>query len=142
MKKFITALFLAVMFSACSSNPNTYGMGTKQLSQNDSWQKVLQIDNPKLAQRLFISNILSRDTNGLLDVNLELSSTYKKTQNLQYKFNWFDEQGFVVEQGKEPWKSVSLHGNQVVNLGAIAPSSKVAQFKLYVREINEEVYRF
>jgi uncharacterized protein YcfL len=103
---------------------------------------MLKVDNPKLAQRLFISNVLTRKTNDLLDVNLEITSTYKKTQNLQYQFSWFDKQGFVIEQDKEPWKSVSLHGNQIVNVGAIAPNSEVAKFKLYVREVNEEVYRF
>lgn len=141
MKQFITALFLAMMLFACAK-PDTYGTGTGPITPGDIWQNVLQVDNPKLAQRLFISNVLSRKTNGLLDVNLEIKSTYKKTQNLQYQFSWFDDQGFVIEQDKEPWKSVSLHGNQVVNVGAIAPNSEVAKFKLYVREVNEEVYRF
>lgn len=142
MRQIISILFIAVILCACTIKPNTYGTGTGQIEPNSSWQNMLKVDNPKLAQRLFISNVLSRKTNDLLDVNLEITSTYKKTQNLQYQFSWFDKQGFVIEQDKEPWKSVSLHGNQIVNVGAIAPNSEVAKFKLYVREVNEEVYRF
>jgi uncharacterized protein YcfL len=142
MRQIISILFIAVILGACTIKPNTYGTGTGQIEPNSSWQNMLKVDNPKLAQRLFISNVLSRKTNDLLDVNLEITSTYKKTQNLQYQFSWFDKQGFVIEQDKEPWKSVSLHGNQIVNVGAIAPNSEVAKFKLYVREVNEEVYRF
>ena len=142
MKHYLTILTLALFLQACSSKPVTSGVGTGHINVNDNWQKHLKVDNPQLGSRLFISNVITRDTNGLLDVNLELTSMYKKTQNLQYHFNWFDKDGFIVEEGKAPWKSLSLHGQQVVNLGAIAPTDKVTRFKLYVREVNEKVYRF
>ena len=142
MKNIIGILIFFALLQGCAGKPVTSGTGTEQVTANDNWQAHLKVDNPTLAKRLVISNVLTRTTNGLLDVNLELTSSYKKTQNLQYHFNWFDKDGFVIEQGKEPWKSLPLHGHQVVNLGAIAPTKDVVKFRLYVREINETIYRF
>lgn len=142
MKHTIALFILLIFLQGCANKPVTSGAGSNQITLNDSWQKHLRVDNKELGQRLYISNVLTRSTNGLLDVNLELTSSYKKTQNLQYHFNWFDKDGFVIEEGKEPWKSLSLHGHQVVNLGAIAPTKDVAKFTLYVREVNETIYRF
>lgn len=142
MKYSIALILLALFLPGCANKAVTSGTGSDQITVNDNWQKHLRVDNKQLGKRLYISNVLTRSTNGLLDVNLEITSRYKKTQNLQYHFNWFDKDGFVIEEGKEPWKSLPLHGHQVVNLGAIAPTKDVSKFTLYVREVNETIYRF
>lgn len=142
MKYSIVFLMALLCLQGCANKPVTSGTGSEPITLNDNWQKHLRVDNNKLGERLYISNVLTRSTNGLLDVNLELTSRFKKTQNLQYHFNWFDKDGFIIEEGKEPWKSLALHGHQVVNLGAIAPTKDVVKFTLYVREINETIYRF
>ena len=142
MKKVAFILMALSLLQACATKPVTSGVGSSQIGEHGSWQEHLVVDNTKLGKRLAITNVLTRKTNQLLDINLELSSKYKKTQNLQYHFNWFDKDGFIIEEGKAPWKSLALHGHQIVNLGAIAPNTDVVTFKLYVREVNEEVYRF
>ncbi len=148
MKKSIGISAITVLSSllvlGCSNTmpPTTSGTGTSVLTQGDDFSKHLKVDNPKLALKLTIADVKSRKTNGLLEVNLKLASTYKKSLKLQYHFNWFDAQGFVVESRKTPWKPVELHGFQSTTLRGLAPNGQVASFNVYVREIPEKAYKY
>lgn len=137
-------LLSAFVIGGCANkkSPVTSGTGTSAMTQGDSFSKHLQVDNVDLAKRLFISEVKSRKTNGLLEVNLQLTSRDKKSQKLQYHFNWFDEQGFVIEAKKTPWLPLELHGKQSTTLRALAPSIKVNSFTVYVREIPEKAYKY
>jgi len=148
MKKLIGISVVSVLSSlfvmGCSNTtpPTTSGTGTSVMTQGDDFSKHLQVDNPKLALKLKIANVKSRKTNGLLEINLQLASTFKKSLKLQYHFNWFDAQGFVVESRKTPWKPVELHGFQSTTLRGLAPNEQVASFNVYVREIPEKAYEY
>ncbi|SFC60364.1 YcfL family protein [Pseudoalteromonas denitrificans] len=145
MLKVINPIFL-VTFScfilAGCAKPVTSGIGTSQLTLGDDFSQHLKLDNPKLVKKLKISNVISRKNNDLLQLNLELSSQYKKSQSLQYHFEWFDLQGFAVEAGKSPWQSLDLHGFGVINLTALAPSVRAEKFKIYVREVSTKSQKF
>jgi uncharacterized protein YcfL len=145
MKKFISLSAVIIISSlilfGCAM-PITSGTGTSETTQGDDFSKHLEVHNPKLGQQLKISDVKSRKTNGLLEVNVELKSTYKKSLKLQYHFNWFDVQGFVVESRKTPWQPVELHGFQSTSLKGLAPNDQVASFTVYVREVPEKAYRY
>ncbi len=102
----------------------------------------MKVDNAALAEKVSISEVKHRRTNELLEVNVELSSQFEKSQKLQYHFNWFDENGFVVEEGKSPWKPIELHGHQSLTLRGIAPSSAATSFNVYVRAASSNAYKF
>ncbi|WP_394173381.1 YcfL family protein [Thalassotalea litorea] len=142
MRKLIVFVLPLLLLIGCASEPDTSGIGTDPMTQGDNFQDYLKVNNPELAKRLQISDVKSRTTNEFLEVNLELLSTYDKTQNLQYQFYWYDADGFVIEPGKTPWKSVALHGQQSLTLRAMAPVKNVDKFSLYVREVPKEVYKF
>jgi uncharacterized protein YcfL len=134
-------VFSSIFFLGCAA-PITSGIGTSAMTQGDEFSKHLEVHNPKLAQQLKIIDVKSRKTNGLLEVNLQLNSTYKKSLKLQYHFNWFDAQGFVIESRKTPWKPLELDGFQSTSLSGLAPNEHVASFTVYVREIPEKAYRY
>lgn len=145
MKKLIKISAVTVISSlilfGCAA-PITSGTGTSAMTQGDDFSKHLEVDNPKLGKQLKIIDVKSRKTNGLLEINLQLKSTYKKSLKLQYHFNWFDAQGFVIESRKTPWKPLELHGFQSTSLRALAPNEQVASFTVYVRDIPEKAYRY
>lgn len=122
--------------------PVTSGVGASQIAPGEKFSKHLQVHNPKLGKQLYISDIKSREQQDLLEVNLTLTSTYKKTLQLQYQVNWFDVDGFAVEPGKSPWKSLDLHGMQTQTVKALAPTAKASTFSLYVREVPERAFKF
>ena len=136
----VTVISLLILFGCAA--PITSGTGTSAMTLSDDFSKHLEVHNPKLGKQLKIIDVKSRKTNGLLEVNLQLKSTYKKSLKLQYHFNWFDAQGFVIESRKTPWKPLELHGFQSTSLRALAPNEQVASFTVYVRDIPEKAYRY
>ena len=137
-------LLSAFVITGCANNkpPVTSGTGTSPMTQGDDFNKHLEIHNDELAERLYISDVKSRKNNGLLEVNLELISRYEKSQKLQYHFNWFDSDGFVIESRKTSWKPLDLHGLQSTTLRGLAPNINVSTFNVYVREIPEKAYEY
>lgn len=147
-QKFISNLGLillsALVITGCANNkpPVTSGLGTSAMTQNDDFSNHLEVHNADLAKRLLISKVKSRKTNDLLEVNLELTSSYEKSQKLQYHFNWFDGEGFVIEPKKTPWKPLELHGQQSITLRGLAPNINVSTFNVYVRETPKKAYEY
>ncbi len=137
-------LLSTLVIAGCANNkpPVTSGTGTSAMTQGDDFSKHLEVHNTDLAKRLFISAVKSRKSNGLLEVNLQLTSRYEKSQKLQYHFNWFDADGFVIESGKTPWQPLELHGQQSTTLRGLAPNINVSTFNVYVREIPEKAYQY
>jgi uncharacterized protein YcfL len=137
-------LALSIFFiSGCVNVPPvTSGIGSEQIYPGQKYSKQLQIDNKKLAGRLHISEIKSRKQNDLLQINLSLTSTYKKSLQLQYQFQWFDQDGFVIEAGKSPWQPLELHGMQTTTVESLAPTPQVATFSLYVREVPKKFFKY
>jgi uncharacterized protein YcfL len=137
-------LLVSIFFiSACINVPPvTSGIGSEQLTPEKKYSKHLQVHNKKLSSQLYISDIKSRQQNDLLQVNLSLTSTYKKSLQLQYQFQWFDKDGFVIEAGKSPWHSLELHGMQTQTVSSLAPTPNVATFSLYVREVPEKFFKY
>jgi uncharacterized protein YcfL len=145
MKFFIRLSTVAVIFSflfvGCAA-PITSGTGTSAMTQGDDFSKHLEVHNPKLVKKLKIVDVKSRKTKSLLEINLKLQSTYKKSLKLQYHFNWFDAQGYVIASRKTPWKALELHGFQSTALRGLAPNEQVASFTVYVREIPAKAYKY
>lgn len=143
--KFTAVIICSVwILAGCTSKapPITSGVGTGVMVQGDDFSKHLQVHNADLAKQLEITQVKSRKTNGLLEINLQLSSTYQKSLKLQYHFNWFDAQGFVIESRKTPWKPLELHGFQSTMLRGVAPNEQVASFTVYVRETARKAYEY
>ena len=139
----IVALTATLLISGCKNvAPVTSGMGSDQIAPGQKFSKHLQVHNPELGKKLHISDIRSRTSNELLEINLSLTSTYEKTLKLQYQFTWFDNDGFVIEAGKNPWQPLDLHGMQTATVPGLAPTTQVASFSLYVREVPEKFFKF
>jgi uncharacterized protein YcfL len=145
MKFFIrlstVTVICSLLLAGCAA-PITSGTGTSAMTQGDDFSMHLEVHNPKLGEKIKIIDVKSRKTNDLLEINLQLKSTYKKSLKLQYHFNWFDAQGFVIESRKTPWKPLELHGFQSTALRGLAPNEQVKSFTVYVREVPEKAYRY
>ena len=134
--KYIAPLLAALMLSACSSQPVTSGISVEQ--NKNQFNEQLRVDNPELGKKLAITDVKTRQTNQLTDVVVTLSSQYKKSQYLQYQFNWFDKDGFVIKGNHSPWQALTLFGFAKTQL----PSSDAVTFSLAVREVSTESQEF
>jgi uncharacterized protein YcfL len=135
-------LTIFILTGCVNKPPMTSGIGTSAMTQGSDYSEHLEVHNKKLAERLYISQVKSRKSNGLLEVNLQLTSRYEKSQKLQYHFNWFDSEGFAIESRKTSWKPLDLHGQQSATLRGLAPNINVSTFNVYVRAIPEKAYEY
>lgn len=138
-------VFLVTFISGCEAPPPppiTSGIGAESVTNEIPPATYLKVDNPELAEKLTISDVKHRYSKNLLEVNVELSSQFDETLKLQYHFNWFDADGFVIESRKSPWIPLNLHGHQSTTLRGVAPNSKVQSFNVYVRTVPENSYEY
>jgi uncharacterized protein YcfL len=138
--KYIAPLLAVLMLSACSSQPVTSGISVEQ--NTNQYNQQLRVDNPELGKKLIITDVKTRQTNQLTDVVVTLSSQYKKSQYLQYQFNWFDKDGFVIKGNHSPWQALTLFGYAKTQLPGLAPSADAVTFSLAVREVSTESQEF
>ena len=133
-------LLTLLLVAACSSRPTTSGIGVEQASQQYNQQLI--VNNPELGNKLAISDVKTRQTNGLTDVVVTLASQYKKSQYLQYQFTWYDADGFVIKGNHSPWQAITLFGFAKTQLPGLAPTSDAVTFSLAVREVSTEAQEF
>jgi uncharacterized protein YcfL len=138
--KSLLPLITAILLSACSTKPDTSGVTVEQ--SNNQFNHQLRVDNPALGAKLAISNVKTRQTNQLTDVVVTLSSQYKKSQSLQYKFNWYDEGGFIIKGNHSPWQPLTLFGFSNIQLPGLSPTPEAVTFSLSVREISLNAQEF
>ena len=73
---------------------------------------------------------------GLPRVQFSMESRKDKTNALQYRFTWFDGDGFVVQPDQHPWQTLHLAGREVAEIGSTAQSPRARSFRLAIRPLN------
>lgn len=138
--KYLFSILALCVLSGCISRPNTSGISLEQ-TQN-TYNEQLSVHNQALAEKLAIVDVKTKQTNELTDVFVTLASQYNKSQYLQYQFNWFDENGFIIQGNHSPWQAITLFGYAKMHLSALAPNSHAVRFSLAVREIPTDAQKF
>ena len=66
---------------------------------------------------------------------VQLVNNTTENQQVQYKFDWFSQDGFNLGQGT-PWQPVSLYPSMSKVVSAVAPSSEATNFTISVCKMN------
>lgn len=127
---------LAAALAAGCASPNTSGFTIGAAPDAEGvLQQVLQTDNAKLAKNLAVSDVVVGQTkNGLMKVNLKLTSRHNKTIVAQSKLAWFDAEGVEIEADSDAWRPLALNGKETRTIQGVAPAASAVAFKLRVRE--------
>lgn len=124
MKK--TILFTALlMLTACANH--TAGVMASSTGE-------VRVDNNAFHRQVAVDNVQTRIDGSLLTASGTLKSQVATDVRVQYKFTWFDINGFAIEDEGSSWKPVKLHGKQQLQVRAVAPNSTAVRCQLYVRE--------
>ena len=122
MKKVIFLSIIAlVTITGCASN-----------ASNVAYVDSVKIKNQNLNQNITILNRKKRLNNGLVEVYVVLSNNTDKAQNIQYRFIWMDEDGFIVY--KEPWQRKYINPKDTIKISSIATDKRVTDFKFEFKE--------
>jgi len=130
--KWTVLLLGLVLLAGCA----TSGIeATGKTTGDPKFAKHLVIHNEPLANKITITDMKTRFTGGLLEVNVTLSNLSSSDKSIQYRFSWYDDDNFEVEKGSRSWVPVVLNGNSSVNMQAVAPNASVKTYKVNVREL-------
>ncbi|QEP43711.1 DUF1425 domain-containing protein [Ectothiorhodospiraceae bacterium BW-2] len=94
----------------------------------------LFVYNQPLADRIDLTAARWRQQGELLQVEVTVVNQSQFTESLQYRWQWFDSEQFVIEGEKPSWIPLTLYGRSSQALRAVAPSATATQYQLYLRE--------
>ncbi|GGI84492.1 YcfL family protein [Shewanella gelidii] len=127
-KSFVSAI-LVCLFILAGCADTTSGVWVNSQGQS-------RIDNHQLAQDVILENLQTRHIGDLMQGITLITSKASIDLRLQYKFTWFDAQGVAIDEEASPWKSLTLHGMQSIQVNAVAPNPQAQSFEVYLREAH------
>lgn len=117
---------LAVVVTGCVSD-------TSGIRIEDS---RLIVDNPRFASHFRISHHLKRKLEtGLMQVQLTIQNDDRGDVRFQYRFEWLDADGMLIEETSPMWQVASIHGKDKKVLEGVSESKQAADFRLVIRSL-------
>ncbi|HCH01615.1 MAG TPA: DUF1425 domain-containing protein [Vibrio sp.] len=126
MKKWLVAGLGLVALAGCSSS-NTAGLRIDSASQ-----QVLYSDSA-LDDDLTIDNIDTQENNGNTRGLVKITNNSQDTQNLQYRFYWYDGQGLEVNAKQGAWRQFILRGYESMTLSEVSVNPNATDFRIQIR---------
>lgn len=119
---------LAIVLTACS----TAGIAGGGASYATS--PYLIVDDQTLARRI---DLVSTDheilDNGLMRAYATFRSNRMRTQHVQYRFSWYDENGVEIDAQGQPYRKMLLQGRDAVSVQSVAPNDRATEYKVRLR---------
>ncbi|MGN0854683.1 MAG: DUF1425 domain-containing protein [Kiritimatiellia bacterium] len=96
----------------------------------------LIVDNPRFASHFRISHHLKRQLEtGFLQVQLTVQNDDRGDVRFQYRFEWLDADGMLIEETSPMWQVASIHGKDRKVLEGVSESKQAADFRLVIRSL-------
>lgn len=128
--KRLVMLFAVVALAGCASSEVT----TVSRDAKGQYQAVLESKYPRLLTDITAQAVRQRVAAGLLQVSVEIKNEDLARKALHYKFRWFDADGFEVQPDGRPWTPLTMLGEEVKTVQAVAPQGNVVSFKILIEE--------
>jgi uncharacterized protein YcfL len=69
----------------------------------------------------------------IMKVQVEIRNDNVRPGNMDYKFEWFDGEGMIVDSPSSIWKSFQIMKGQIMSLSAVAPDPRCKDFRLTIQ---------
>ena len=121
---------IPVLLAGCSAT----NMAGQAPDEQGEYQQVLVSNNSILHSRLRITELNKRQVGDLMQVQATLENQWKFQLDFQYRFKWFDADGFEINPEGQPWQQLVLAGRAEANVQGVAPNPTATSFEIWVRE--------
>ena len=118
MKKWLWIAAIAVMFSGCADKSPYVKVVDKSI------QKEISVE--KISTRVSES--------GLMELQVMGDNKSSEYMKLRYRVVWFDKDGFEIKSLSANWTELPVYKNANFTINAIAPSPKVADYRLFINK--------
>jgi uncharacterized protein YcfL len=91
------------------------------------------------ARAVAVLNVIQGTTpDGLPRVGVEVQNNRSKAFRFNYRFDWFDSEGFPVSTPTSTMVSRQIEGGQILILSAVAPRADATDFRLTIQESTRD----
>ena len=131
----LLVLPVMISLSGCSSTSGIEGSSVvmDDSSGNIQHSEYVIVNNPKVARRLQIVDLVSKFVGDMLMANITLVSKYSDTEQYQYKFSWFDGDGIALDPEAYTWIPFIMYGNESKTIQGVSPNPAARKFKINIR---------
>ena len=120
---------LVLMLTACSTTSNTV-IGYESDTQ-------IMIEDPVTEKRVAIAQVSDHRENNLLHAVVTLENLTSRNIRVQYRFQWYNEDGVLVMPSSDVYKTLLMEGRETVPVQSIAPRQDVVKYRFNVTELNK-----
>ncbi len=118
---------------ASTAGIETTSIEISGLQGEKTYSTYVKAAHPRMAERIAIINFNRQDIGGLVKAAVSLQSRTDDTEALQYRWVWFDGNGFEVNSSAQPWQPVLVYGHQTTSVQGLAPNPSVKDVRLHLR---------
>lgn len=136
----LTILGIAVLTACATTAGNQYVSSNPSAYAPSAEQGRWMVGDHAFERKLSFSKSRERSTNGLLEAQVTLTNSSRKTVFFETRFEWYDSQGFKIENAIEMWKPGQVYGKSTVNISAIAPSTSAVMYRFFIRKSRPAVH--
>jgi uncharacterized protein YcfL len=106
--------------------------------------KPTPVEDKRIITNSFISKSAQivgvNETNvpgGLIKVQVKLYNSDMYSADLHYKWEWFDNQGMIVDTPLSVWTPLTIESNEEVAITAVSPNPSVKDFRLKLQSSKD-----
>ncbi len=116
------------------------GIGCKAVNTTERANPTYDVDNVKMKN--VVRDGYARDYAKVLEIRqatapgdflkiqVEVQNNNLRPGNIDYKFEWLDEQGMIINTPTSTWKTMQILKGETKSLDAVAPTPMAKDFRL------------
>jgi uncharacterized protein YcfL len=131
----LAAAILAACLLGCHDKPINTAERAEPLSHPTPIADKRIIYDPQLADIAAATSIRQATVSGdMLKIQVDITNLKTKCTRFNYKFDWYDPQGMLIDTPLSTWESQTIEGRETVTLTGIAPTPTAKDFKLKLQQ--------
>ncbi len=133
----ISVLFLSLSTIACqplSSPPQQEPAKEKTPPIPASESNMFVVYDGSLNKKLYLNKVVTKPAGNLLIGMVEIQNKDFATLKMEYRFAWYDADGFEIEPDARAWQAVVMPPEAIKTLKTTSPQQSGTNFKVFVKE--------
>jgi len=133
MKKILLIPLAILLTIGCNSS---HSLSPEEVKLNATKFKRVIILGDVLNQ-IVVDDVREREIhNRLVEAYIDINSTIKTKSSFQYRFKWYDPQGFEVGKDMSIWRTYFIEGLSADKISELAPVGTASTFKCFLKKQN------
>ncbi|MCK4998317.1 MAG: YcfL family protein [Anaerohalosphaera sp.] len=137
-----TVLAVAVLTTGCNSNSGSKvkvreGVASDSITSNIITRPIEMAIEAVTGPGVEVTQVTKRrNPDGFLEVQVNCFNNSKRTKRFQYKFQWLDADGFVLDSRASVWLDSSITGKWEDVFKGISTQKEAVDFRIDTRKIK------